>query len=125
MNGIKYILDTNIVIYRVQGNDIKLPRMKGKFAISFITELELLSYWDLSEKENERIHSFLNESIIVGYDYSIKNKAIDIRKETRIKLPDALIAAAAKVNNATLITADLELENKLKNVIPVKLLQLS
>ena len=37
---------------------------------------------------------------------SLKNKIIEIRNTYRLKLPDAIIAASALINNAILVTAD-------------------
>jgi predicted nucleic acid-binding protein len=39
-------------------------------------------------------------------NYYIKQIAINIRQNTRVKLPDALIAATALQQNLTLVTAD-------------------
>ena len=37
---------------------------------------------------------------------TLKNKIIELRNTYRLKLPDAIIAASAIINNATLVTAD-------------------
>jgi predicted nucleic acid-binding protein len=39
-------------------------------------------------------------------DINFKNKIIEIRNVYRLRLPDAIIAASAIINNAVLITAD-------------------
>ena len=38
----------------------------------------------------------------------ITEKTIEIRKQAKIKLPDAIIAASALVNNAVLVTANVK-----------------
>ena len=69
MSGNKYLLDTNIILYVLGG---KLPSNelpKGKFIISFINELELLSYPDLLPAEAQNFFlqttSHSNEAILV------------------------------------------------------------
>ena len=53
----------------------------------------------------------------------IKEKTIEIRKKYKIKLPDAIVAASAIVNNLPLITADKGFnqieELNLKLIVPV------
>ena len=41
-------------------------------------------------------------------DITLKNKTIEIRNAYKLKLPDAIIAASAIVNDAILVTADKE-----------------
>jgi len=47
---------------------------------------------------------------ISGYDLPLKNKIIEIRNMYKLKLPDAIIAVCAVVNNATLVTGDKEFQ---------------
>lgn len=53
----------------------------------------------------------------------IKENTIEIRKKYKIKLPDAIVAASAIVNNLPLITADKGFnqieELNLKLIVPV------
>ena len=50
---------------------------------------------------------FINSSIVFGLDEKIILKAIDIRKNIRLKLPDAIIAATALTNGLILITRNI------------------
>ena len=106
MNGNKILLDTNIILYlianRIDIND--LP--EGEFLISFVTELELLSYSAISKTDEDKIKKILKEIPIINIDQNIKNKAIEFRKKYRLKLPDAIIAATTFELNAILITND-------------------
>lgn len=52
----------------------------------------------------EVLHSFIRDALIIELEPAIKLKTVDIRKLHTIKLPDAIIAASAQVNNLTLIT---------------------
>ncbi|WP_308810727.1 PIN domain-containing protein [Brachyspira hampsonii] len=49
------------------------------------------------------IKDFIN---IINLDNYIKNETILIKREISIKLPDAIILAAAKINNLILLTQD-------------------
>ena len=59
MSGIKVLFDTNAVLYLLGGkvNSSTLPQ--GTFIISFINELELLSYPNLSKSEEDKIKDFI------------------------------------------------------------------
>ena len=107
----KYLWDTNIAIYYLQQqfppaaeNFIDEILKNNQPAFSVIAEIELLSWKTDSEKDIEVVKNFLNDSFVIDLNPSIKNKTIVYRKETGIKLPDAIIAATAFVNGLTLLT---------------------
>ena len=74
--------------------------------ISFITELELLSFKLLSNEEERAVQNFLNASTIVEVNGEIKRQVVEIRKKSRLKLPDAIILATSHFLNLPLFTAD-------------------
>ncbi|MFH7026907.1 MAG: type II toxin-antitoxin system VapC family toxin [Heteroscytonema crispum UTEX LB 1556] len=104
------LLDTNIVLYFL-GGKLANPLPSGQYFVSVITEIELLSYPSLSSDEETQIIEFLNKISIVGIDSNIKNLTIALRKQYRLRLPDAIIAATAQSLNATLFTNDVRLNN--------------
>jgi tRNA(fMet)-specific endonuclease VapC len=108
MSGTKIILDTNTLLFYLQGKlDIKVDI--DQIGISIITKIEYLVNPALGIKD---IHLFnsLEEYINIFYlsdkEEVIFKETIKIRKKYKLKLPDALIAATAMVNNATLFSAD-------------------
>ncbi|MEH2330322.1 type II toxin-antitoxin system VapC family toxin [Nostoc sp.] len=103
-------LDTNVVLYFLGGRLVN-PLPSGQYFISVITEIELLSYPSLSLEEETQIIDFLNKITIIGIDSNIKNLTIAFRKQYKLRLPDAIIAATAKSLNATLFTNDVRLVN--------------
>jgi len=111
MNGNLFLLDTNIVLY-ILGNKIK-PDMipDGKYCISFITEMELLSFPLLKEEEEKIIHKFIKSIDVIEMNEFIKDKAILFRKTYQLKLPDAIICSTASCENAVLVTNDRKLGN--------------
>lgn len=54
------------------------------------------------------LHDFINDSLVIELEQSIKIKTAEIRKKHSIKLPDAIIAATALVYNLILITRNIE-----------------
>lgn len=104
------VLDTNICLYYLGGRLVD-PLPLGQYFVSIITEMELLSYPHLSTDEEKQIHIFLNHLIVIGIENEIKQLAISFRKNYKIKLPDAVIAATARFLDATLLTNDQKLTN--------------
>ncbi|MEN6452716.1 MAG: type II toxin-antitoxin system VapC family toxin [Prolixibacteraceae bacterium] len=81
--------------------------------ISVITRMELLA-WPGADKEQILVlNEFINTSRVFASEEPIILEAIDIRKDYRIKLPDAIIAASALVNSLTLITRNI---NDFRNI---------
>ena len=104
------VLDTNIALYHLGGRlTVSMPN--GLYHVSIITEMELLSYPNLSQTEEQQVQNFLAQLLIVGIDDLIKDMAIVLRKQHRLKLPDAIIAATAQSLDALLLTSDLKLSN--------------
>ena len=104
------LLDTNVVLYFLGGR-LTNPLPLGQYLVSVITEIELLSYPSLSSDEEIQIRDFLSKITVVEIDGSIKELAIALRKQYRLRLPDAIIAATAQSLNATLFTNDARLAN--------------
>ncbi|MEW6491302.1 MAG: type II toxin-antitoxin system VapC family toxin [Cyanobacteriota bacterium] len=104
------LLDTNVALYFLGGRLANsLP--SGQYFVSVITEIELLSYPSLSLDEETQIRDFLSKITVVGIESNIKELAIALRKQYRLRLPDAIIAATAQSINATLFTNDVRMAN--------------
>ncbi|MDT0686871.1 type II toxin-antitoxin system VapC family toxin [Autumnicola psychrophila] len=107
MSGNKIFVDTNILLYFLNGEKEVIEILFEKeIIISFITELELLSFPELSPTSEKIIVSLLNNCSIKNISTRIKSLAIETRKNFGLKLPDAIIAATALDLNIPLITAD-------------------
>ena len=109
MNGNSVLLDSNIIIY-LSKREIPLSFLDqfDEHYISIITYIEVLGYQFRDPKEEEFIREMLGVFSILYIDQTIANMAIKIRKEIRIKLPDAIIAATAKVSNLYLATRNID-----------------
>lgn len=110
------MLDTNIVLSLLNSDTTLSEFLFNKdLYISFISELELLSYKKITIKEQKEIKSFLKELVVLNLNEGVKQNTIKLRKINGIKLPDAIIAASATWLNIPLITADKQL-SKVKGV---------
>jgi len=112
MNGNKLLLDTNTVLYVLGGDETLAQFLHGKeLHLSVISELELLSFKKITQKEVKAISAFLSELAIENLTDEIKKTTIEIRKSTNLKLPDCIIAATSKSMNMSLVTADKQLSS--------------
>src|SRR6478672_3857280 len=117
MNGTKYLLDTNIVLFIVSGDKAISNYLHLKeLYVSVITEIELLGFQKLSQKEEKEIKNLIAELRLVQLDEAVKNETILLRKTYNLKLPDCIIAATAITWNLTLISADKQFK-QIKNLL--------
>ena len=79
--------------------------------LSIISELELLSYKKITQKEIKAITSFLSELTIENISEEIKKATIEIRKSTNLKLPDCIIAATSLTLSIPIISSDKHLSS--------------
>ena len=107
MNGKEILADTNILLYLLKGNDTIEEMLQGKkIYISFITELELIGFRDITAKEEKQIELLLADCLIVSLNNKIKEKYVELRKKHRLKLADAIIIATSITSKIPLISAD-------------------
>ena len=82
MNGNKYLLDTNIILYILSGDQTIAKYLHQKFLYaSVISEIELFSFRDLTIAQEKQIKNFLSAFRIISIDEAIKNEAISLRKK--------------------------------------------
>lgn len=109
--GMKYLWDTNTVIYYLQQ---QFPLSAEKFidgclevsepTISVITEIELLCWKTNSEQDLKVLYDFIEKALVIELEKDIKHKSAEIRRAHKIKLPDAVIAVTALVYDLELLT---------------------
>lgn len=108
-----YLLDTNTVIYYLQA---ALPEkamlqlhtiVDAQPLVSVITKIELLGFNTATIEEQTITETFINSSFVFNLDNAVINQTIDLRKQNKIKLPDAIIAATAIVYSLTLVTRNI------------------
>lgn len=107
MNGSSVLLDTNIVLYFLNGEETLIPILEQKnLYLSFITQLELLGSKNIHPGDVIKIKSFIKECTVIDITPGIKETAILVRKNYSLKLPDSIIVATSLWLNMPLITAD-------------------
>ena len=107
MNGKEILVDTNILIYLLQGDDTLSEILQGKqLYVSFITELELIGFHPVTPQYETQIEALLNDCQIVPLNTNIKLQYKALRKLHKLKLADSIIAATALSLNIPLVTAD-------------------
>jgi predicted nucleic acid-binding protein len=121
--GLKYLWDTNTVVYYLQQHfsihaekfmDSVLQEFQP--ALSIITEIELLSWPSATERDIAVLNDFITDCFVLELDKNIKDKAVEIRKSFKVKLPDAIIAATALTNNLVLISRNTSDFKKIPNL---------
>ena len=107
MSGNNVVVDTSFVINLFNGKEAikELTKSKNLF-ISVISEIELLSFHNLTDTDKHLLKTFLSKCYIVGLEPEIKELTISIRSRNKIKLPDAIIAATTIYFDLQLLTMD-------------------
>jgi len=113
MNG-RLLLDTNVILDFLKGlpSAVALLRTTEKeLCASVITRIELLSFHSITPEEEKHIGVFLDAAYIVPLNADVEETAIQFRRATRRKVPDAIVAASAIVSKSVLVTYDQGLAN--------------
>ncbi len=101
----KALFDTNILIDYLNGVDAsqaELARYRERL-VSVVTWMEVLAGAH-DDAEADVIEMFLRDFQIVEITRRVAREAVEIRKERRLRLPDALIWASARTESALLVT---------------------
>jgi hypothetical protein len=119
--GMNMLVDSNEIIDYVSN---RIPEKSAKqldnyfnsnFSVSIISKIEVLGFNTL-DYEMEQLESFIQLSSIVYMDEAVADKTIEIRRMKRIKLPDAIIAATALVQNCILLSHNTTDFNKIEGL---------
>lgn len=112
MSGNSVVLDTNIVLYLLNG-DLVLSELldRKKLYLSFISQLELLGFKGITLKQQIEIGKFIQDCIVIDINEEIKKEVISLRKKTRLKLPDCIVIATARFLSLPLITSDADFKS--------------
>jgi len=108
---IRLLLDTNSIIALLNENAAVIDAIDSadNIFISIINELEFKSFSNLSLNDIKLFDAFVSNVNVLDLQASninLINKTIEIRNAYKLKLPDAIIAASAIINNAVLVTGD-------------------
>ena len=112
MGGLRFLLDTNFVLGMmksapaVQTTLQRLAPLTGQCAYSAVTRMELLGFPGITEAEQALIDARLQELSYLALDRRIEDATIALRRQRRIKLPDAVIAATALTHGLELLSLE-------------------
>lgn len=107
MSGSKILIDTNIVLYLFNGDQVLAEELQGRETyLSFVNELELLGHRGITTQEAEWMQLFLEDCSVMNYNNGIRDITVDLRRKYNLKLPDAIIAATAIFLGIPLISSD-------------------
>lgn len=117
-----YLIDTNILIYYFNNN---IPEEQTKkvenifnnsFNISLITKIEFLGFPRHTDNSFKRAEEFLGYAETYDLSSEIIDRTIKLRRDHKIKLPDAIIAATALNNDFVLVTRNEQDFINIKNI---------
>ncbi len=113
------LLDSNILIYGASGTYPALDAILDRtdLAVASITRIETLGFHRLSEIEQRWLEAAFDRMTVHPLDDAVAERAIALRRERRIGLADAIIAATALHHGLVLVTrntADFEEVSGLK-----------
>ncbi len=107
MSGDSIVVDTSLVINLFNGvNEVRELITGRNLFVSIITEIEVLSFPNITPSDAQLLKSFLSECYIIDIESAIKDITINIRSKYKVKLPDAVIAATAIYFDLPLFTMD-------------------
>lgn len=108
----QYLIDTNAVIdylgqkLTFSGRDFMNGIINVVPIVSVITKIEVLGF-NASDKHYQLLTNFMNDATVLDLTGNIVDVTISIRKNFKIKLPDAIIAATALVYDLILISRNI------------------
>ena len=86
--------------------------------VSVITKIEVLGF-NAPEKHYQLLNNFINDATVLDLTNSVVEASIEIRKNHKTKLPDAIIAATALVYDLVLVSRNI---SDFKNIDGLKVI---
>ena len=114
MVGQKYLIDTNVVIdffigrLPLKATDWLEELFEGEFCFSIINKIELLGFTSTDPNEMQLLEDLVGIAVLLPLSDEVANETIEMRKQHKIKLPDAIVGATAISYNLTLVTRNLK-----------------
>jgi len=107
MSGKIALADTNVLIYLLRGDETAAALLEDfDVQISFIIHIELLSFAGLTPLVESKIERMIQSLHVIHSDKFLVKVASQFRREYRLEMPDAIIAATAYNYSLSLLTAD-------------------
>ena len=109
----RYLIDSNVIsnyfagVFSVNAMFFLTDVIDKTPNLSVITKIEALSWRNPDIAKENIVRLFVQNSNIIPLSDIIVDECIQIRRNGRVKTPDAIIAATAIVHDYTLLTSDL------------------
>ena len=103
-------LDTNAIIYYLKDDANAIATLEAfvcartPMFLATVMELELFSLPTITVPESERIEALLLLFSIFPLNSEIARKAAELRRRSKLKIADSIIAATALFTHSTLVT---------------------
>lgn len=109
MNGLDLFIDTNILVDLAEGRKGTNDYLDGNdLYVSVISEIELLGWHKITTQQKLFFKELLRECSVIELTKPIKELAIELKQNQKIRLPDSVIAASAMHLDLPLLTRDRE-----------------
>lgn len=117
MNGVDFLVDSNVLINLVNGKPEALDLLKSvnatpnRCAYSSVTRMEVLGWSGMTEVQEQFANRLLSTMLHLPITHDVEDETIALRRRRKVKLPDAIIAATAASNGLQLLTLDQGLQS--------------
>jgi predicted nucleic acid-binding protein len=117
----QYLIDTNVVIdylgqkIPLSGMDFMNNIIDNIPNVSVITKIEVLGF-NAPEEHYQLLTDFMNDATVIELTNKVVDATIEIRKNYKTKLPDAVIAATALVYDLTIISRNVSDFKNIQNL---------
>jgi len=120
-----FTVDTNILVYYAAA-DSKVVEFfdthkYDTFYLPSIVMVEFLSYPLITPNAIERFREFVHQMLLVNLDFPIAELAAAVRRNQKLTLADAVIAASALFTNSALVTRNERDFKKVQGLKPITL----
>ena len=105
---VQAVFDTNILIDLLNGV-VEANNEVGRYsqvAISRVSWIEVLT-GVRDEEDRNRVENLLAFFEMIELDEAVSRQATELRRQYRLKVPDAIVFASAKLGDGVLVTRDL------------------
>ena len=111
MNGMTNIVfDTSAAIKLLEGqydlSSLGININGAQFLTSVVVRMKLLAKRIMLNDDERILLEFLDGLTVIPLDEAVEQTAIEIRRASRLKLPDCIVAATAIIFGALLLTDD-------------------
>ena len=122
MGGPEYLIDTNVVIdffigrLPTKATDWLEELFEGEFYFSIINKIELLGFSSTDPNETQMLEDLIGMATLLPLSDDVAKETIAMRKQHKIKLPEAVVGATAISYDLTLVTRNLKDFSKVSKI---------